>query len=324
MAKLIILLVAAFICVQGKIYEESYLENVPKINKMQKQWRAGYNKYFKGMDMEVVRKMMGTRLNKLKAPEVTPQVQPTLPDTFDARTQWPKCTSIGHIRDQGNCGSCWAVSAGEVATDRTCIHGSGASDELLSGEQIMSCCSSCGQGCGGGYPISAMEYWQSTGVVTGGDYDSKQGCLPYEVAPCGAAGCSGPESQTPRCVETCETGYGKTFADDKHHASSHYYVTGGEAAIRQEVFTNGPAEAAFNVYADFMNYKSGVYHHTTGDYLGGHAVKIIGWGTLSNTPYWLVANSWNSTWGMDGFFMIERGNDECGFEDGVVAGLSKN
>jgi cathepsin B len=99
----------------------------------------------------------------------------------------------------------------------------------------------------------------------------------------------------------------------------------------------------------------GVYHHTTGGFLGGHAVKVIGWGTQSNTPYWLVANSWNTTWGMSGkddgesprvrlgvrsrdsperghdppfcvvgFFMIRRGNNECGIESGVVAGLAKN
>lgn len=43
--------------------------------------------------------------------------------------------------------------------------------------------------------------------------------------------------------------------------------------------TNGPAEAAFTVYEDFLSYKSGVYKHTSGSALGGHAVKIMGWGT---------------------------------------------
>jgi len=42
--------------------------------------------------------------------------------------------------------------------------------------------------------------------------------------------------------------------------------------------TNGPAEAAFTVYEDFLTYKSGVYKHTSGSALGGHAVKIMGWG----------------------------------------------
>lgn len=57
--------------------------------------------------------------------------------------------------------------------------------------------------------------------------------------------------------------------------------------------TNGPVEGAFSVYADFLSYKTGVYQHTTGDFLGGHAIKILGWGTENGTPYWLVANSWN-------------------------------
>jgi len=42
--------------------------------------------------------------------------------------------------------------------------------------------------------------------------------------------------------------------------------------------TNGPVEAAFNVYEDFLTYKTGVYKHTTGSLLGGHAVKCLGWG----------------------------------------------
>ena len=61
------------------------------------------------------------------------------------------------------------------------------------------------------------------------------------------------------------------------------------------------------VCASQQTYKSGVYQHKTGQFLGGHAVKIIGWGVLSGTKYWLVANSWNPTWGDHGFFKILRG-----------------
>lgn len=83
-------------------------------------------------------------------------------------------------------------------------------------------------------------------------------------------------------------------------AQSGYYVSGGEAAIRQEIFTHGPVQAGFSVYADFMHYKSGVYQHVTGQMEGGHAVTIIGWGTEDSTPYWLVKNQWNTTWGDNG------------------------
>jgi C1A family cysteine protease len=83
---------------------------------------------------------------------------------------------------------------------------------------------------------------------------------------------------------------------------------------------NGPVTAAFSVYEDFLTYKSGVYKHTTGSYLGGHAISIVGYGTLNGEDYWKVKNSWNPTWGDKGYFLIARGVDECGIEDQVVAG----
>ncbi len=68
----------------------------------------------------------------------------------------------------------------------------------------------------------------------------------------------------------------------------------------QEILTNGPIEVSFTVYEDFLTYKTGVYRHTTGSSLGGHAVKMIGWGQEAGIPYWLVANSWNTDWGFGG------------------------
>ena len=78
-----------------------------------------------------------------------------------------------------------------------------------------------------------------------------------------------------------------------------------------------------------MTYKKGVYQHTTGDELGGHAVRLLGWGvdtdsnTGAETKYWLLANSWNEDWGEQGFFRVIRGEDHCGIESGVVAGSFK-
>lgn len=103
-----------------------------------------------------------------------------------------------------------------------------------------------------------------------------------------------------------------------------------------ELYKFGPVEAAFSVYEDFPQYKAGedftcnvstqlckyicfwvflpplpgVYQHVKGDMLGGHAVKLLGWGEEDGTPYWLAANSWNSDWGDKG--MRERAwGDSC-------------
>ncbi|EYC18377.1 hypothetical protein Y032_0028g1829 [Ancylostoma ceylanicum] len=62
---------------------------------------------------------------------------------------------------------------------------------------------------------------------------------------------------------------------------------------------------------------------------GAHAVKIFGWGTeqISNsthtiaTPFWFLANSWNVDWGEGGYFRMVRGEDNCGIESMVTAGL---
>ncbi|CAH8560046.1 unnamed protein product [Schistosoma guineensis] len=75
----------------------------------------------------------------------------------------------------------------------------------------------------------------------------------------------------------------------------------------RELMQNGPVEVDFEV----------------GALLGGHAVRLLGWGEENNVPYWLIANSWNSDWGDNGYFKIVRGKNECGIENDVNAGIPK-
>ena len=62
---------------------------------------------------------------------------------------------------------------------------------------------------------------------------------------------------------------------DKHFAGSSYHLKVRERTIMQEIFLNGPAQATFAVYEDFLTYKSGIYRHVSGSQLGAHAVKIM-------------------------------------------------
>merc|ERR550532_1205731 len=74
--------------------------------------------------------------------------------------------------------------------------------------------------------------------------------------------------------------------------------------IQAAVMTVGAVEVGFTVMEDFMNYKNGIYKYSKGLPLGGHAVKIVGWGKHFSQFYWIVQNSWGPSWGEEGYFRI--------------------
>ena len=299
------------------------------------------------------------------------------PVAWDARTSWPNCTVIGHVmsqvRDlddrvlhfvrilftirlarppaifvttQSACGDCWAVAATEVFESVSCIAGKLPRNVKLSKQDTAACCSGAGCGysksCDAGTPHSVFSWFRATGVVTGGDYNSSSGCMPYELAPCKVThSTANPlpvchEPQPPpdlTCAAKCtNAAYPTPYAADKHGAGSTLSSWGldykGEdhfSHIFESLMENGPASATFSVMEDFPAYAGGVYQHTTGGFLGGHAVVLMGWGeapnatdpSAPNVPYWLVKNSWSVYWGEDGFFRILRGANEVGIESGI-------
>jgi len=291
-------------------------------------WWAGHNKRFEGQTVGDVKRLLGFKRmvgTNLPIKAVKPMAVPT---NFDARVQWgAECPSTAEVRDQSACGSCWAFGSTEAVTDRVCIASNGTNTVHLSAEDMNSCCSGCGMGCDGGDPGAAWQYYVDSGLVDGGNYNGG-GCYPYSLPPCdhhvnGTIGpCPSNEYPTPACTSTCQNT--ETWANAKHFGASAYQLPTDVPSIQTDIFTYGSVTAAFTVYEDFLAYKSGVYQYTTGQELGGHAVKIIGWGVWTDgTPYWTVANSWNTDWGNKGFFNILRGSDNCGIEDYVVAGLPK-
>ncbi|VDN24856.1 unnamed protein product [Dibothriocephalus latus] len=189
----------------------------------------------------------------------------------------------------------------------------------ISADDLVSCCQDCGSGRDGGWPAAAWLYWVQEGIVTRGPYGDNTTCRPYEIPPCehhtegDLPPCTG-DAETPACTKKCQEGYPTPYAKDKHYGLDTYAVRFGEEKIRKEIMTNGPVEADFAVYADFLNYKSGVYKYIT----GGHAIRLLGWGVENDTPYWLAANSWNTDWGDKGYFKILRGNNECGIENDII------
>jgi cathepsin B len=223
----------------------------------------------------------------------------TVPVAFDSRTNWPNC--IHPIRDQQGCGNCWAFAASEVLSDRFCIVSNKSINTVMS-SQFLTSCDTTENGCNGGYLYYSWKFLEKSGDVT-------DTCWPYQSGNGVVPSCS----TFTRCAD--KSAMRKYYAKVN---SSKLFNT--PAAIQAEILANGPVEAGFDVYSDFMSYRSGIYANTTGaTYLGGHAIKIIGWGNSNGINYWIVANSWGPYWGESGFFKIKFGS--CGIDSNVYAGL---
>ena len=104
----------------------------------------------------------------------------------------------------------------------------------------------------------------------------------------------------------------------KRAYGTNYAYTGGfygatnAKNMMYELYHGGPLAIAFEVYDDFFNYKGGVYTHSTalktkiaepGWEETNHAVLLVGWGEENGVPYWLVKNSWGTSWGINGMFL---------------------
>jgi len=248
-----------------------------------------------------------------------------VPESFDAEEKWPQCSVISNVRDQSSCGSCWAFGSVSSFESRACI---ATGKDVKYSPEDTAFCSNAGNGCGGGN--SAWNWFKGTGVVTGGDYtDAGAGdtCYPYSLAPCAHhvpatasyPVCPTSEYPSPKCKKSCtETGYSGSYGSDKLRASSSFSVR-GEANIKKELVTNGPIYTSIAVFSDFPTYKSGVYHRKSFTPLGGHAVTLVGYGSLNGDDYWKIKNSWNEEWGANGYILMAK--EGCGIESGMGAGL---
>jgi len=209
-----------------------------------------------------------------------------LPATVDWRTKGV----VTPIKDQGQCGSCWAFSA--VAS----IEGQKALDTKklvsLSEQNLVDCSAAEGNlGCNGGLMDQAFQYvMMNKGIDTEASY-------PYEAS-------------TDSCVYKAanEGATVRNYSDVQ---------TGNEAALQNAVATVGPISVAIDASQfSFQFYSSGVYDEPNcGNQMSDldHGVTAVGYGTLSGSDYWLVKNSWGTVWGEKGYIMMSRNKaNQCG------------
>lgn len=263
---------------------------IDKINKAIKEkgakWKAGENAISK-LPKELKIKRCGLRMVGLpsKAPDDEAVQAPSPPATFDWRTQ----NMVTAVRDQGNCGSCWAFAAVGAMESKLLISGNNDGSDLS--EQFVVSCDISNFGCDGGYMSYVYNFLTNTGTTV-------EECFPYT---------SGIEGVVPDCIEGCLLSKitGWTAVANPLHPRR------GVANIKAAV-TNGPVCVGMDVYNDFFSYESGVYEHVSNTLLGGHAVIIVGWEDANEC--WIVKNSWDDDWGENGYFRIKWRDCRIGVE----------
>ena len=214
---------------------------------------------------------------KSKCSQYTYQ-QIKVPSSIDWRTSG----AVTPVKDQGQCGSCWSFSASGAMEGAWSI----ATGNLvsLSEEQLVDCSKRYGNlGCNGGLMDSAFQYAIDNGMCVESDY-------PYTAS----SGSSG------SCQSTCDPEVTITDCAD---------VPANNQLALKEAVSFGPVSIA--IEADqriFQSYSSGVITSSTCGTDLDHGVLIVGYGTEPETgiDYWLVKNSWSTTWGDEGYVKIER------------------
>lgn len=113
-----------------------------------------------------------------------------IPKNYDLRKMFPACKHVKKIYDQGTCGCSWAISTASAISDRICVASSLAgsmNDKQVSSAELMTCCHDCkynDNGCIGGIPKKAYQYWVDFGLPTGGEFGDKDVCKPFPYLSC--------------------------------------------------------------------------------------------------------------------------------------------
>ncbi|KAI4333833.1 hypothetical protein L6164_018594 [Bauhinia variegata] len=202
-----------------------------------------------------------------------------IPATID----WRKKGAVTPIKDQGQCGSCWAFST-IAATEG--IHQITTGKLVSLSEQELVDCDTKGvdQGCMGGLMEDGFEFIiKNGGITTEANY-------PYKAAD----GTCSTKEEIPVAAKI--KGYERVPANS-------------EAALLKAV-ANQPVSVSIDASGSaFQFYSSGVFTGECGTELD-HGVTAVGYGTADDgTKYWLVKNSWGTQWGEQGYIRMQRGID---------------
>ncbi|KAM3866977.1 cathepsin O [Diretmus argenteus] len=222
-----------------------------------------------------------------KAPSYSGPEREGLPAKFD----WRDKAVVAPVQNQEACGSCWAFSvAGAMQTVQAIA---GWPLEQLSVQQILDC-SFQNQGCNGGSTTRALSWLKQTRVKL-----VPQPEYPYKA-------------KTEICHFFSQSRGGVSLKD-----FAAYDFSGQEEAMMGQLVKWGPLVVTVDAVS-WQDYLGGIIQHHCSSQQANHAVLVVGYDTTGDIPYWIVQNSWGTTWGNEGYVYIKLGGNICGIADSVA------
>jgi len=251
-------------------------------------FRLGVNEFADMTNSEFAEMMLATHISANHISQADSIFEASGIRDLPAEVDWTTKGYVTGVKNQGQCGSCWAFSTtGSLEGQHFKKTGKLVS---LSEQNLVDCSTSEGnQGCNGGLMDQAFTYIKKNGGIDTED------SYPY-------TGTDGKCNFAQNNIGAQLTG----FVDVK---------SGDENALKEAVATIGPISVAIDASSIFFQfYSSGVYDpwfcsSTDLD----HGVLAVGYGTEDSKDFWLVKNSWGASWGLNGYIkMIRNKSNRCG------------
>ncbi|XP_007942188.1 cathepsin O [Orycteropus afer afer] len=226
-------------------------------------------------------------------PRYLGDIQISIPNiSFPVKFDWRDKHVVTQVKNQQMCGACWAFSVVGAVESAYAIKGNPLED--LSVQQVIDC-SYNNYGCHGGSTLSALDWLNKMQVklVRDSEYPFKaqNGLCQYFSA-----------SHSGFSVK----GY------------SAYDYSDQEDEMAKALLAFGPLIVIVDAVS-WQDYLGGIIQHHCSSGEANHAVLITGFDKTGSTPYWIVRNSWGSSWGVDGYAYVKMGANICGIADSVSA-----